>query len=48
MKTSGMIALLMGFDELDRQIEKFRALRDSYRAANAAYFGAELASYLDQ
>ena len=38
---------VFGFSELDRQIEKMRALRDSYREANVAYYGAYLAGLLD-
>ncbi|WP_298273344.1 hypothetical protein [Geobacter sp.] len=36
-----------GLSELDRQIEKFRNLRDSYHEANTAYFGKELAEMLN-
>ena len=38
---------IFGFSELDRQIDKMRELRDSYREANIAHFGAYLASMLD-
>lgn len=38
---------IFGFSELDRQIEKMRVLRDSYREANVAHFGVYLASLLD-
>ncbi len=38
---------IFGFSELDRQIEKMRVLRDSYREANIVHFGAYLASMLD-
>lgn len=36
-----------GLDELDRQIDKLRALRDSYREANVAYYGKEIADLLN-
>lgn len=38
---------LLDFSELDRQIDKLKDLRDSYRAANVAYYGEYLASLLD-
>ena len=38
---------LFDFSELDRQIAKIKDLRDSYRAANRAYYGDYLASLLD-
>ncbi|MBI1920591.1 MAG: hypothetical protein HYS23_05880 [Geobacter sp.] len=38
---------LFDFSELDRQIAKMRDLRDSYRAANLAYYGEQLAALLD-
>lgn len=36
-----------GLSELDCQIEKLRKLRDSYRAANVAYYGKEIADLLN-
>ena len=38
---------LLDFSELDRQIAKIKELRDSYRAANRAYYGEQLAALLD-
>lgn len=38
---------LFDFSELDRQIAKVRELRDSYRAANIAHYGEQLAALLD-
>ena len=38
---------LTGISKVQRQIEKFRELRDSYRAANRAHYGEYLASLLD-
>jgi hypothetical protein len=38
----------MDFSELDRQIEKLRALRDDYRAANVAHYGEFLAGFLNE
>ena len=38
---------VLDFSELDRQIDKMRDLRDSYRAANLAYYGEQLAALLD-
>ncbi len=38
---------LFDFSELDRQIDKMRELRDSYRAANRAFYGEQLAALLD-
>ncbi len=37
----------LDFSELDRQIEKLRALRDDYRAANVAHYGEFLAGLLN-
>lgn len=39
---------LLDFSELDKQIEKFKELRDSYKAANIAHFGEYLARLLDE
>lgn len=36
-----------GLSELDRQIDKLRSLRDSYREANVAYYGKEIADMLN-
>jgi len=38
---------LIDFSELDRQIQKLRELRDSYREANTLYYGEYLAALLD-
>lgn len=38
---------LVDFSELDRQIVKLKELRDSYRAANRAFYGEQLAALLD-
>ncbi len=38
---------LLDFSELDCQIMKLRELRDSYRSANIAYYGEELAAILN-
>jgi len=38
---------LLDFSELDRQIEKMRELRDSYRNANILHYGKQLASLLN-
>lgn len=38
---------LLDFSELDKQIAKIKELRDSYRAANRAYYGEYLAALLD-
>ncbi|QSV44951.1 hypothetical protein [Geobacter benzoatilyticus] len=38
---------IAGLSELDRQIEKLRTLRDSYREANIAYYGKEIADMLN-
>ncbi|ACM20350.1 hypothetical protein Geob_1993 [Geotalea daltonii FRC-32] len=35
------------FSELDRQIDKLRELRDSYREANIRHYGSELAALLN-
>lgn len=40
-------SLFVDFSELDRQIDKLRALRDSYREANVNYYGKELAALLN-
>ena len=40
-------SLFTGLRELERQLEKFRELRDSYRAANRAVYGERLAGLLD-
>lgn len=39
--------LPLDFTELDRQIDKIRALRDEYRAANVAHYGEYLAGILN-
>lgn len=39
---------LLNFSELDKQLEKIRELRDSYREANIAYFGEHLSKMLDE
>lgn len=39
---------LFDFTALDQQIEKFRELRDSYRTANVAHYGKNLAKLLDE
>ncbi len=38
---------ILDFSDLDRQIEKMRELRDSYRNANVLYYGQYLASLLN-
>jgi hypothetical protein len=38
---------IIDFSELDKQIAKIKELRDSYRAANRAFYGEELAALLD-
>ena len=38
---------LVDFSELDKQIDKLKDLRDSYREANRAYYGDFLAAMLD-
>ncbi len=47
MKISLPVIKLMDFSELDKQIAKIKELRDSYRAANRAYYGEYLAALLD-
>lgn len=42
-----LFSRISGIDHLDRQIEKFRGLRDSYYEANRQYYGEFLASLLD-
>ncbi len=37
----------LDFSEMDRQIAKLRALRDSYRAANIGHYGEHLAALLN-
>jgi len=39
---------LLDFSKMDEQIAKFRDLRDSYRAANRAYYGEYLAAILEE
>lgn len=38
---------IIDFSELDRQIDKIKDLRDSYRAANRVFYGEYLAGLLD-
>lgn len=38
---------MLDFSELDKQIEKMRELRDSYRRANILHYGEHLAAMLD-
>jgi hypothetical protein len=47
MKISLPAFKLMDFSELDKQIAKIRELRDSYRAANRAFYGDYLAALLE-
>lgn len=47
MKLSFPRIVLFDFSELDRQIDKIKELRDSYRAANRSYYGDYLAALLD-
>ena len=47
MKISFFAFDLMDFSELDTQIAKIKALRDSYREANRAFYGEHLAALLD-
>ena len=47
MKLSFPPFKLMDFSELDEQIAKLKDLRDSYRAANRAFYGDYLAALLD-
>jgi hypothetical protein len=47
MKISLPAFRLIDFSEIDEQIAKIKELRDSYRAANRAYFGEDLAALLD-
>ena len=39
---------IIDFSTMDEQIAKFRALRDSYRDANRAYYGEYLAALLEE
>jgi hypothetical protein len=39
--------LFTSLRELEQQVGKFRELRDSYRAANKAFYGEHLAGLLD-
>lgn len=47
MKLAFLNLKLLDFTELDKQIAKLKELRDSYRAANRAYYGEQLAALLD-
>lgn len=47
MKLSLHSLKLLDFSEMDKQIAKIKALRDSYRAANRAFYGEQLAALLD-
>ncbi len=47
MKISLLSLKLVDFSELDKQIAKIKELRDSYRAANKAFYGEHLAALLD-
>jgi hypothetical protein len=47
MKISFPTFKVIDFSELDRQIAKIKDLRDSYRAANRAFYGEYLAALLD-
>lgn len=38
---------ISGIRELDRQLQKFRELRDSYHAANREYYGEYFATLMD-
>jgi hypothetical protein len=38
---------LLDFSALDKQIANIKELRDSYRAANKAFYGEQLAALLD-
>jgi hypothetical protein len=38
---------ILDFTEMDTQIAKLKALRDSYRQSNREYYGEHLASLLD-
>lgn len=38
---------IIDFTEIDREIAKFRALKDSYYAANRAHYGDFLAEFLN-
>jgi hypothetical protein len=40
-------SLFSDLRDLERQVDKFRDLRDSYRAANRAFYGEQLAALLD-
>lgn len=42
-----LLHILLGIPELDRQIDKLRDLRNSYREANRSYYGEYLAAILD-
>jgi hypothetical protein len=41
------IADISGIKELDKQLQKFKDLRDSYYRANREYYGEYLATLLD-
>jgi len=47
MKILSFNVTIGGLSELDRQIDKLRNLRDSYREANVAYYGKEIADMLN-
>lgn len=47
MKIPFVTFKLVDFSELDKQIAKIKELRDSYRAANRAFYGEHLAALLD-
>ena len=47
MKIPLLTVKLVDFTELDKQIAKIKELRDSYRAANRAFYGEQLAALLD-
>ena len=47
MKLFALSFAIIDFSELDRQIEKLRELRDSYRRANVAHYGIHLANLLN-
>jgi len=47
MKLLGYEISLLDFTPLDHQIDKFRAIRDSYLAANIQIYGEQLARLLD-
>lgn len=43
-----LIHILFNISLLDEQIDKLKALRDSYRQANVDYYGEYLAKLLDE